>query len=123
MLNTNNDQELKSIFFEEAQSLIDRMRKDISALQEKQKPGYQIDSLDGQPDENPVIINRLLRDAHTIKSNSGIMGYEGLRKTAESLEKILKSTRDEESTVTASVISSLAESVEECRKLLHRKRQ
>ena len=123
MLNTNNDQELKNIFFEEAQSLIDRMRKDISALQEKQKPGYQIDSLDGQPDENPVIINRLLRDAHTIKSNSGIMGYEDLRQAAESLEKILKSTRDEESTVTASVISSLAENVEACRKLLHRKRQ
>jgi len=79
MLNTNNNQELESIFYEEAQSLIDQMRKDISALQEKQKPGYQIDFSHGQPDENSVIFNRLLRNAHTIKGNSGTIGYEDLR--------------------------------------------
>jgi two-component system chemotaxis sensor kinase CheA len=112
MTNINNDQELKSIFFEEAQSLIDQMKRDLSDLREKQESEH----------ENPVILNRLLRNAHTIKGNAGIMGFEDLRKTAESLETIFKSTRDKENTVTASIISSLAESVEACQRLLNRER-
>jgi chemotaxis protein histidine kinase CheA len=123
MLNASNNQELESIFYEEAQSLIDRMRKDISALREKQESGYRIDSLDGQPDETSVILERLLRNAHTIKGNSGTIGYEDLRQAAKSLENIIKSTIDEESAVTASVIFSLAENVEACQKLLLGKRQ
>jgi two-component system chemotaxis sensor kinase CheA len=122
MANINDDQELKSIFLEEAQSLIDQMKRDLSDLREKQESEHQIDFPHGQPDENPVILSRLLRNAHTIKGNSGIMGFENLRKTAENLENIFKSTRDEENTVTASIISSLAESIEACHRLLNRER-
>jgi len=123
MSNTNNNQELESIFYEEAQSLIDQMRKDISALQEKQKPGYQIDFPHGQPDENSVILNRLLRNAHTIKGNSGTIGYEDLREAAESLENIFKNARDKSNAMNSSVLSQLSESAEACQKLLHGKRQ
>ena len=117
-----NNQQLMDIFYKEAQNLVDEMRKDLSDLREKQESGNHIVSVISQPEEHSAILNRLFRNAHTIKSNSGIMGFEDLRQTAESLEKIFKTTIDKGDAMNTSAISLLSESVEVCQRLLNGER-
>jgi len=117
-----DDQQLRNIFYKETQILVDEMRKDLSDLREKQKSGNHIVSDDSQPEEHSAMLNRLFRNAHTIKSNSGIMGFEDMRQIAESLEKIFKTARDKGKAMNVSVISQLSESVEACQRLLNGER-
>jgi chemotaxis protein histidine kinase CheA len=114
-----DDQQLKEIFYKEAQGLIDEMRNDLSILREKQKSGNHIVTDDSQSEERSAILDRLFRNAHTIKSNSGIMGFEDLRQIAANLEKIFKTARDAGDTMNTAAISQLSESVEACWKLIN----
>jgi chemotaxis protein histidine kinase CheA len=118
-----DNQQLSDIFYKEAQLLVDEMRKDLSHLRQKQKSGNHIVSANSQLEEHSAILNRLFLNAHTIKSNSGIMGFEDLRQIAESLERIFKTSRDAGNAMNVSVLSQLSESIEECQRLLNRERQ
>jgi chemotaxis protein histidine kinase CheA len=112
-----DDRQLKEIFHKEAQGLIDQMRKDLSILREKQEPDHHNISADNR--DIPAILNRLFMNAHTIKSNSGIMGYEDLRQIAANLEEIFKIARDTGDIISTAAISRLSESVEACWKLIN----
>jgi len=99
----DDDQELMDAFYEETQSLIDEMRKDLSALGEEYIP---------------TILHNLFRCAHTLKGSSGIVGFDNLREVAQALEKIFKAAKDQKCEINDDVISLLSESIEACHRLL-----
>lgn len=102
-----DDDELMEAFYKETQNLIDKMRKDLTALSERR-------------DSN--ILQNLFRYAHIIKSSSGTVGFDDLKKVAQALEKIFKAVSDDKSVITADVIPLLSESVEACQKLINKEK-
>jgi len=96
---------LMDVFYEEAQSLIDEMRKELSVLGEERVP---------------TIFHRLFNCAHTIRGSAGVVGFDELRETAQALEMIFKAAQDGKIRINAEVIRLLSESVEVCRKLLNK---
>lgn len=102
-----DDDELMEAFYEETQNLIDKMRQDLAALSERRVP---------------TILKRFFRYAHIIKSSSGTVGFDDLKKVAQALEKIFKAGSDDKSVITADVIPLLSESVEACQKLLNKEK-
>ncbi len=105
MPDITDNQELMDAFYEEAQTLIDRMRKDISTLGEARVP---------------TIPRRLFQYAHTLKSNSGIVGFDDLHEVAQALAKTFKAAEDEKLSINADVITLLSDSIEVCQKLLNK---
>ncbi len=102
-----DDDELMEAFYEEAQDLIDKMRKDLAALSERR---------------DSIILQNLFRYAHIIKSSSGTVGFDDLKKVAQALEQIFKAGSDDKSVITADVIPLLSESIEACQKLLNKEK-
>ena len=109
MANITDDRELMDIFYEEAQSLIEEMRGNLSTLSQGQETSQDQSSA----------LRRLFRCAHIIKTSSTSVGLDELNKVTEVLEKFFKKAGDEGSVMTADVISLLSESVESCQKLLN----
>jgi two-component system chemotaxis sensor kinase CheA len=107
MSNIIDDKELMKAFYEEALNMLKEMRKDISIL--KKEP-------------NPAILDRLFRYAHTIKSNSGSVGFDDLKEIAQALEKIFKEAGDEKTKIDVLFISLVSESVNACEKLLNKEK-
>jgi len=99
----DDGEELMDAFYEEAQNLIDEMRKDLSALGEEYIP---------------TILHSLFRCAHTLKGSSGIVGFDNLREVAQALEKIFKAAKDQKCVINDDVISLLSESIEAFHRLL-----
>jgi len=127
-----DNQELLNVFYEEEQSLIDEMRKHLSALREqsvsnsegrKKKssvtPSSEPFALpEGKPHVDPSVLRSLQRCAHTIKGNSGIVGFAYLEELARPLEMIFKAARDGKITIDAHNVILLSESIEACQKAL-----
>ena len=105
MSDKTDNQDLMDVFYEETQSLIDEMRKDLPSLGEERVP---------------TILNRLFRSAHIIKSSSGAVGFDDLREVAQALEKIFTAAKDEKFEINVDVIPLLSESVEACQKMLNK---
>lgn len=101
-----DNHELIEVFYGETQELIDKMRKDLLALDEGRETAS-------------AILYRLFRYAHIIKSSAAIVGFEDLGKVVRALEKIFKTASNEKFIMTVDVISLLSESVEACQKLLN----
>lgn len=109
----NQKQRLMDLFYEEAQSLIDEMRKDLSALAEEKAPKVKLP-------ERSSVFHRLFRCAHTLKGSSGIVGFGDLEDLSRSLERIFRAAKDEKLRINADVVSLLSESIEACQKLLNK---
>ncbi len=128
MANITDNGELMDIFYEEAQSLIDEMRGNLSTLSQGQEARDKIACSSNEPFElsqialrdQSAVLRRLFRCAHIIKSSSASVGLIELSKVAEALEKFFKKAGDEKIVMTADVISLLSESVEACQKLLNK---
>ncbi len=95
MTNITDNRELMDIFYEEAQSLIDEMRGDLSTLSQGQETSQ----------DQSTVLRRLFRCAHIIKSSSDSVGLDELRKVTEALEKFYKKASDERFAMTADIIS------------------
>ncbi len=112
MADITDNGELMDIFYEETQSLIDKMRQGLLTF--------------GQPKETSqdqsAVLYSLFRCAHVIKTSSASVGSDKLRKVIEVLEKIFKKAGDEEFVMTADAISLLSESVQACQKLLSKEK-
>ncbi len=116
------------IFYEEAQSLIDEMRGNLSTLSQGQETRDEIACSSNGPFElsqatlryQSVVLPHLFRCAHIIKTSSASVGLVELSKVAEALERIFKKAGDERFVMTADIISLLSESVEACQKLLNK---
>jgi two-component system chemotaxis sensor kinase CheA len=106
------NRELLETFYEEAQSLIAEMRKDISALIKAQAPKCK------KKETKLPILSRLFRQAHAIKGSAAAMGFDDLRDTAQGLENIFKAARDKKLKIKAGVIPLLRESIEACQKMM-----
>ncbi len=127
MAKVTDNGELMDIFYEEAQSLIDEMRGNLSTLSQGRQTRDEIACSSNEPFElsqatlleQSDVLRRLFRCAHIIKSSSASVGLDQLSKVAEALEKFSKKAGDEGFVMTAEVISLLSESVEACQKLLN----
>jgi two-component system chemotaxis sensor kinase CheA len=104
MSDKTDSQDLMDIFFEETQSLINKMKKELSTLGGKK---VQSDFF------------QLFRCVHNIKSSSGAVGFDNLRDIAHALEKIFKVEKDKKSKINTDVIALFSESVEACQRLLN----
>ena len=128
MANITDNGELMDIFYEEAQSLIDEMRGNLSTLSQEQEARDETACSSNEPfelsqttlAEQSAVLRRLFRCAHIIKTSSASVGLDELRKVTEALEKIFKKAGDERFVMTADIISLLSESVEACQKLLNK---
>ncbi len=105
MPDITDNQELMDAFYQEAQALIDEMRKDVSTLGEARVP---------------TIPHRLFRYAHTLKTSSGIVGFDDLHEVIRALTKTFKAAEDEKFSINADAIALLSDSIEVCQKLLNK---
>lgn len=96
--------ELMDVFYEETQSLLDEMRKDLLALK---KEGA-----------TTPVLERLFRCAHSVKGSSGCVGFYELNATAQALERIFKAGMKEKYDIDPNDVILLSGSVEVCQKLL-----
>lgn len=99
----SDDQELMDVFFKEAHDLIDEMRRELTSLSEE---------------PNPANLGNLFRCAHTLKSSSGVVGFDNLHELALALERIFKGAKDEKCEINSKLISLFSEGIEACQKLL-----
>jgi two-component system chemotaxis sensor kinase CheA len=104
MSDKTDSEDLMDIFYEETQSLIDEMRKELSTL-----GGAKV----------PSAFYHLFRCVHIIKSSSGAVGFDNLRDIAHALEKIFKVEKEKGFKINADVIALFSESVEACQRLLN----
>jgi len=98
------DQELMDVFFKEAHDLIDEMRRELASLSE------ELDTAN---------LDNLFRCAHTLKSSSGIVGFDNLHELALALERTTKAVKDEKCEINSKLISLLSEGIEVCQRLLN----
>ena len=109
-----DNKELMDAFYEETQSLLIEMKKDLSALSEGRK------TRDEEQSKRSSVLNRLFRCAHIVKSSSASVGFDDLKNFCQALEKIFKTASDGKFVMTADVISLISESVNACQKLLRK---
>ncbi len=103
--NITDNQELMNIFFDETQSLINEIRKELSVLEKDQKI-------------SSTIYRRLFRYAHIITSSSYTVGFDSLAEMAKALEKFFRAAEEENIEIHSGIISLLLECNEVCQKLL-----
>jgi chemotaxis protein histidine kinase CheA len=126
MSDTIDNQELMKVFYEEAQSLVDEMRKNVFKLSEefkakekaREEGGEVISHLNESAGKFDVF-HSLFRYAHTIKSSSRSVGFKALEEISQALEKVFKAAIDDRFKFDASLIPLFSESVEICEKLLN----
>jgi len=99
----NDDQELMDVFFKEAHDLIDEMRRELTSLSEE---------------PNSTNLGNLFRCAHTLKSSSGVVGFNNLHELALALERTTKAVKDEKCEINPELISLLSKGIEVCQTLL-----
>ena len=104
MSDKTDSQDLMDIFYEETQSMIDEMRKNLSTL-----GGERV----------PSVLYHLFRCVHIIKSSSGAVGFDNLKDITHALEKIFNVEKEKKSKINADVIALFSESVEACQRLLN----
>ena len=67
-------------YVSEVKELLEESRKDIMTLKNSQ--------------DDPECLSRLLRNLHTIKGNSRMLGFSTIEKLAHAVEDIYKSVKD-----------------------------
>ena len=111
MSDATDDQELRNIFYVEANILLEEMRKDLSVLSGEQVPG-------SEAQDRSLVFQRLGRCAHTIKGSSGIVGLTDLQEIARAMEMIFKAAKDDRVGIDANSLTLLAESIDVCQRVL-----
>jgi len=88
-----------AIFVQDAEEILDHTEQDLLRLERE-----------------PARLNELLRHFHTLKGNSGLMGFDGLQQVNHRLENILQAFRDGQAIVTAEHIRFFLEAVDALRR-------
>jgi two-component system chemotaxis sensor kinase CheA len=94
------------LFFEEAGDLLRDFESGLLRLEQR-------------PDD-PEVLNRVFRSAHTLKGNSGMLGLEAIARFTHVLEDLLARLRRAEVRATRTVVDSLLASADVLRELLRR---
>lgn len=110
MSNLSINQELMTVFHEEAESLIKEMTKDLAYLRvERERENNE------QNVEN--IYERLHRYAHTIKGSAGVVGFDHLNEISQALEKVFSSAMDGTITLSNTELGILLDCAAVCSQL------
>jgi two-component system chemotaxis sensor kinase CheA len=104
----NTDPSLR-LFFDESAELLRDFEEGLLRLE--QEPGDR------------EILNRVFRSAHTLKGNSGMLGFEAIARFTHVLEGILARVRAGDIVATGPVVSTLLASADVLRDLLERARE
>lgn len=97
-------EQLKGIFFEEAEEGLETMEQGLLELDEGSR--------------DPELINTIFRAAHSIKGGSGTFGFSELIEFTHSMESLLDAMRSGDQEITTEATSALLESVDHLRALL-----
>jgi two-component system chemotaxis sensor kinase CheA len=103
----NTDPSLR-LFFEESAELLRDFEEGLLRLE--QEPGDR------------EILNRVFRSAHTLKGNSGMLGFDAVARFTHVLESLLAKVRTGDLVATGSVVTTLLASADVLRELLDRAR-
>ncbi len=122
-----DNNELMKVFYEEAQELIDKMKKDLSNLIEVEGTKGVISKDKAEvvrktKEEPSSTYRNLFRYAHTIKSSARAVGFDNLEDLAKKLERIFKKAEEGEIDMNVDHFSTLLKSVDVCRKLVQSKK-
>ncbi|MCB4756926.1 MAG: Hpt domain-containing protein [Elusimicrobia bacterium] len=102
--------ELMEIFKEEAQELIDKMRKELTSFEEW-----------GKMPDRAAPLRELFRFAHILKGVSSQVEFGDLKKMAEALMKVFSAAKDGPSELKPLAISLLSEGIQACQNLFEQK--
>ena len=111
MTGADGDQELREIFYVEANMLLEEMRKDVLLLSEDQAAGSGVE-------DKSVVFQRLSRCAHTIKGSSGIVGFTSVQDISRALEMLFKAAKEDDTVIDAYALTLISESIEVCQSVL-----
>lgn len=100
----SEDQEMKNIFYQEANELVEQLEQDILSLE----------SNIGDKD----IINRIFRAAHTIKGSASFVGFMNLSSFSHKMENVLDLVRKDEIVVNEILITVLLNGLDAIKRLL-----
>jgi two-component system chemotaxis sensor kinase CheA len=89
-------------FVSEAEEILDRMRQDLTDLNEERVAGEDVD---------PDVVNRLFRSAHSLKGLAGLFGFDPIQDLAHRVEDILDGLRLGRVRLEFSVVSLIDEAV------------
>lgn len=103
------EEDLKSIFFEEAREHVASLEGDLIQLEYAADSGDKVDA---------DLVNRIFRSAHTIKGGAGSVGFTDLSGFTHTLENVLDRVREQSLGVTNDLISVLLQSVDCIARLL-----
>ena len=103
------EEDLKSIFFEEAREHVVSLEGDLIQLEYAAESGDKVDA---------ELVNRIFRSAHTIKGGAGSVGFTDLLGFTHTLENVLDRVREQSLGVTRELISVLLQSVDCISRLL-----
>ncbi len=87
-----------SIFIQDAEEVLDHSEQDLLRLEQE-----------------PARLHELLRHIHTLKGNSGLMGFDGLQQISHRLENVLQQIRDGVAATTPARIKFFLEVVDALR--------
>lgn len=100
----SEEQEMKDIFYQEANELVEQLEQDILSLESNT--------------DDKDIINRIFRAAHTIKGSASFVGFMSLSSFSHKMENLLDSVRKEEIVVSEILITVLLKGLDIIKKLL-----
>lgn len=96
--------DLAQAFFEEAAELLSDFEASLLRLEESPN--------------DPELLNRIFRCAHTLKGNSGMLGFGDIAQFTHALEDLLEKLRKDELAVTPVIVDTLLDSVDVVKGLL-----
>lgn len=98
-------EEFLEIFFEEAGDILEGLERDILALEKS--PG----------DRN--ILRNIITAFHTLKGNSGFLGFEKINSLSRRMEETLKAVQKSDGIITQGLITILFNCLDTLRRLIH----
>ena len=94
------------VFFEEAAELLRDFEEGLLRLERAPR--------------DPEVLNRVFRSAHTLKGNSGMLGFEAIGRFTHVLENVLSRLRSGDLELTRGIVSTLLAAADVLRELLQR---
>jgi len=119
-MDLKNNIELMETFKEEAQGLIEEIRKDLCILNSQlRNNNYELRTVNSTATNSQLkILFELFRSAHTLKGTALCVGFHELGEVAAVITDIFRDAKDGKLKIKAEIISLLSEGVEACDKFL-----
>jgi len=103
-------EDITESFLSESEELLEKIRKNVITLK-------------SEPDNSEILAD-LLRDLHTVKGNSRMLGYNNIEHLSHSVEDIYKSVKDKQLKISdrlVRLVYLVADKISECLSLVRKK--